>query len=161
MPLLSFLIDKTKAERGYSSTGTLLTRIIRSLSEIYTLNNRFVNSDEWDSPGKLWKQNSCAFTPKSCQNSTEIIAFIGDGYMRPRMSRSSGTVCVVFASVVVAQINMFGYSTVKRRNRPPPRYSRRHWFSFTWQDRKSHRDCWKVGQLSQKRFLQVGPCLLK
>jgi Proteasome-substrate-size regulator, mid region len=51
LELLNLLINKTKSERGYSSTGRLLTRITHALSAVYPLNNRFVNTDEWDSAG--------------------------------------------------------------------------------------------------------------
>jgi proteasome activator subunit 4 len=64
MDLLNFLIDKTMSERGYSSTGRLLTRVIRSLSEIYPLTSRFVNTDEWDSPGELRRRTGFNFALK-------------------------------------------------------------------------------------------------
>lgn len=45
------LIDKTRSERGYTSTGRLITRTLHTLAEIYPTNSRFVNSDVWDDPG--------------------------------------------------------------------------------------------------------------
>ncbi|EFI28574.1 hypothetical protein CC1G_13601 [Coprinopsis cinerea okayama7 len=53
--LLSVAVEKTKSERGYTSTGRLITRILTTLSSVYPLNGRFVNTSEWEQPGKcLW-----------------------------------------------------------------------------------------------------------
>ena len=46
------LSEKTLSERGYSATGRLLGRVLSVLVGLYPIKNRFVNSDEWDSPGK-------------------------------------------------------------------------------------------------------------
>ncbi|KAF8078288.1 hypothetical protein FPV67DRAFT_1663041 [Lyophyllum atratum] len=46
--LLILLVDKTKSERGYTSTGRLITRALHTLGETYPINSRFVNSDEWE-----------------------------------------------------------------------------------------------------------------
>lgn len=51
--LLQLLIDKTKTERGYSGTGRLIHRILHTVGAVYTLNARFINSDEWDDPGSF------------------------------------------------------------------------------------------------------------
>lgn len=51
MKLLSLLINGTLSERGYTSTGKLITRILSTLSGVYPVNSRFVNSDEWNDPG--------------------------------------------------------------------------------------------------------------
>ena len=51
LDLLSVLVEKTLSERGYSGTGDLLARILATLSGTYPLNSRFVNTDEWNSPG--------------------------------------------------------------------------------------------------------------
>lgn len=48
--LLKLLVDKTKSERGYTSTGRLITRILNTTGGVYPLNTRFVNTDEWDTP---------------------------------------------------------------------------------------------------------------
>ncbi|CAK5268900.1 unnamed protein product [Mycena citricolor] len=48
--LLILLTDKTKGERGYSGTGRMLSRILNNVASIYPINNRFVNSDEWQDP---------------------------------------------------------------------------------------------------------------
>lgn len=53
LELVNLLIDKTKSERGYSSAGRLLTRLLHTLSGVYPLNSRFVNTSEWESEGKL------------------------------------------------------------------------------------------------------------
>ncbi|EIW86450.1 hypothetical protein CONPUDRAFT_78796 [Coniophora puteana RWD-64-598 SS2] len=45
--LLSLLVEKTKSERGYSSTGTLVSRVLQSLTSVYPINDRFVNADDW------------------------------------------------------------------------------------------------------------------
>ncbi|EPQ60983.1 hypothetical protein GLOTRDRAFT_53630 [Gloeophyllum trabeum ATCC 11539] len=50
LQLLSLLVEKTKNERGYSSTGRLITRILHTLGGVYPLNNRFVNTAEWNDP---------------------------------------------------------------------------------------------------------------
>lgn len=51
--LVSLLVEKTKSERGYTGTGRLINRILHSAATIYSVNSRFVNPDEWDSPGEL------------------------------------------------------------------------------------------------------------
>ncbi|KAJ3537454.1 hypothetical protein NMY22_g5581 [Coprinellus aureogranulatus] len=48
--LLALLVEKTKSERGYTSTGRLITRILDSLQSVYPLDARFVNRNEWDDP---------------------------------------------------------------------------------------------------------------
>lgn len=48
---MALLVEKTKSERGYTGTGRLINRILHSAATIYTLNARYVNPDEWDSPG--------------------------------------------------------------------------------------------------------------
>ncbi|KAG6889358.1 hypothetical protein C0995_001423 [Termitomyces sp. Mi166 len=50
LSLLMLLVDKTKSERGYTSTGRLITRTLHTLAETYPTNSRFVNSDVWDDP---------------------------------------------------------------------------------------------------------------
>ncbi|KAF9270517.1 hypothetical protein L218DRAFT_889040 [Marasmius fiardii PR-910] len=47
--LILLLIDKTKSERGYSSTGQLITRVLYTLVGVYPLDGRFVNGEEWSS----------------------------------------------------------------------------------------------------------------
>jgi proteasome activator subunit 4 len=54
--LLSFLpvlIDNTRSERGYSSVGRLLTRLLHTLIGVYPLNSRFVNTAEWENEGEI------------------------------------------------------------------------------------------------------------
>lgn len=51
--LLALLVDKTKSERGYTSTGRLISRVLHTVAGVYPLNSRFVNSDEWTDPGAL------------------------------------------------------------------------------------------------------------
>lgn len=51
MSLVSLLIDKTLGERGYTSTGRLISRILNTVTGIHPINSRFVNTDEWDDPG--------------------------------------------------------------------------------------------------------------
>ncbi|KAI0757312.1 ARM repeat-containing protein [Daedaleopsis nitida] len=48
--LVSLLVEKTKSERGYTGTGRLINRILHSAATIYTVNSRYVNPAEWDSP---------------------------------------------------------------------------------------------------------------
>ncbi|KAL6304169.1 ARM repeat-containing protein [Sparassis latifolia] len=48
--LMTLLIDKTKSERGFSGTGRLISRILHTVSSVYPINARFVNTDEWDEP---------------------------------------------------------------------------------------------------------------
>ncbi|KAG5350853.1 hypothetical protein C0989_009023 [Termitomyces sp. Mn162] len=42
--------NKTKSERGYTSTGRLIMRTLHTLAETYPTNSRFVNADVWDDP---------------------------------------------------------------------------------------------------------------
>ncbi|KAL7285729.1 hypothetical protein ACG7TL_000834 [Trametes sanguinea] len=48
--LMALLVEKTKSERGYTGTGRLINRVLHTAATIYTLNSRYVNPDEWDSP---------------------------------------------------------------------------------------------------------------
>ncbi|KAL0950801.1 hypothetical protein HGRIS_007566 [Hohenbuehelia grisea] len=48
--IITLLVDKTKSERGYSSAGRLITRVLHTLVGVYPINSRFVNSDEWEDP---------------------------------------------------------------------------------------------------------------
>ncbi|KAI0275116.1 hypothetical protein BC834DRAFT_851157 [Gloeopeniophorella convolvens] len=47
--LLSLLTDKAFSERGYSGTGRLVNRILSTLSGVYPLNARFMNTEDWES----------------------------------------------------------------------------------------------------------------
>jgi len=47
-------VEKTKSERGYNSAGRLITRILSTISSVYPLNSRFVNTEEWDNPGLFY-----------------------------------------------------------------------------------------------------------
>ena len=49
---MSLLVEKTKSERGYTGTGRLINRVLHTAATIYTLNSRYVNPGEWDSPGQ-------------------------------------------------------------------------------------------------------------
>ena len=51
LKLVSLLVDKTLSERGYTSTGRLIARILNTVTGVHPINSRFVNSDEWDDPG--------------------------------------------------------------------------------------------------------------
>ncbi|KAG2149717.1 armadillo-type protein [Suillus cothurnatus] len=46
--LLSLLLNKTKNERGYTSTAAIVTRVMHALSGVYPSDNRFVNEDVWN-----------------------------------------------------------------------------------------------------------------
>ncbi|CCM01635.1 uncharacterized protein FIBRA_03696 [Fibroporia radiculosa] len=50
LELVLLLIEKTKSERGYTSTGRLINRILYTLTSIYPINSRFVDADEWNNP---------------------------------------------------------------------------------------------------------------
>lgn len=52
LALLNSLTNQVKNERGYSGTGRLLTRVVHSIGEIYTLDEKFLNESEWDSKGR-------------------------------------------------------------------------------------------------------------
>jgi len=47
--LLKVLVDKTLSERGFSGTGRLITRLLHTLADVYPLNARYVNDEEWTS----------------------------------------------------------------------------------------------------------------
>jgi proteasome activator subunit 4 len=47
------LVVSTKNERGYSSTGRLVGRVLAALTWVYALDQRFVNSDEWESESQF------------------------------------------------------------------------------------------------------------
>jgi Proteasome-substrate-size regulator, mid region len=46
------MTDHTLSERGYTLNARILAYMMTALSGVYTTNWRFVNSDEWNSPGK-------------------------------------------------------------------------------------------------------------
>ncbi|KAJ2920211.1 hypothetical protein MD484_g84, partial [Candolleomyces efflorescens] len=48
--ILKLLVEKTKTERGYTSTGRLITRILGAINSVYALSSRFANDDEWNDP---------------------------------------------------------------------------------------------------------------
>ncbi|KAI0728586.1 ARM repeat-containing protein [Fomitopsis betulina] len=50
LTLASLLVEKTRSERGYSSTGRLLNRVLSTLTTVYPINSRCVNTKEWDRP---------------------------------------------------------------------------------------------------------------
>jgi hypothetical protein len=52
LDLFNLLIEKTKSKRGYSTTGGILSHLLSTLTGTYPLDTRFVNSEEWDSPGQ-------------------------------------------------------------------------------------------------------------
>ncbi|KAF8328806.1 uncharacterized protein EI90DRAFT_3063646 [Cantharellus anzutake] len=47
--MLKLLVAKTKNERGYNNTGRLVGRLLAALINIYPLEQRLVNDDEWNS----------------------------------------------------------------------------------------------------------------
>ncbi|KAG8908485.1 hypothetical protein FRB99_005843 [Tulasnella sp. 403] len=48
--LLQLLHVKTLSKRGFSYTGKLLYSLLATLTDIYPVESRFVNPDQWDSP---------------------------------------------------------------------------------------------------------------
>lgn len=52
LDLFNLLIEKTKSKRGYSTIGGIVSHLLSTLTGIYPLNTRFVNSDEWESLGQ-------------------------------------------------------------------------------------------------------------
>ena len=54
LDLIMLLVDMTKGERGYTSAGRLITRILHTVAETYPLNGRFVNTDTWNSEGTFF-----------------------------------------------------------------------------------------------------------
>ncbi|KAF9073820.1 hypothetical protein BDP27DRAFT_1318212 [Rhodocollybia butyracea] len=48
--LVKLLVDRTMNERGYVSTGQLITRILHTVAGVYPYNSRFVNTKEWNDP---------------------------------------------------------------------------------------------------------------
>ncbi|KAF8587289.1 ARM repeat-containing protein [Ramaria rubella] len=46
--LVTLLVDKTLGERGYTSTGRLISRILNTVTGIHPINSRFVNTEEWE-----------------------------------------------------------------------------------------------------------------
>ncbi|PVF98837.1 hypothetical protein CPB86DRAFT_757643 [Serendipita vermifera] len=51
--LLRLLLDKTYSKRGYQWASRLLYSILLACTNTYPLDDRFVNADEWHSPGFL------------------------------------------------------------------------------------------------------------
>lgn len=49
--VLSLLVEKTLSERGYGGSARLIARIMATLTGVYPLDSRFVNTDEWNDPG--------------------------------------------------------------------------------------------------------------
>lgn len=48
--LIILLVDKTKSERGYTSTSRLISRTLHTIAEAYPINSRFVNTEKWEDP---------------------------------------------------------------------------------------------------------------
>jgi proteasome activator subunit 4 len=92
MELLLNLCHHAKNERGYSGTSRLLTRLLHNVGEVYTVDERFVNKTEWDSPGKA-KVHLRKYQPLLLQNSLGTISSIGENCIKPKILRSAGTVC--------------------------------------------------------------------
>ncbi|KAF5337321.1 hypothetical protein D9611_003207 [Ephemerocybe angulata] len=55
--LLAMLVEKTKSERGYTSTGRLISRILDALHSTYPLDTRLVNPSEWNDPKFMANHN--------------------------------------------------------------------------------------------------------
>jgi hypothetical protein len=51
--VMLLLVDKTFSKRGYQWASRLLYSIILACTNTYPLDDRFVNADEWNSPGVL------------------------------------------------------------------------------------------------------------
>ncbi|GJJ09464.1 hypothetical protein Clacol_003687 [Clathrus columnatus] len=96
--LLSLLVDKTLSERGFTSTGRLLTRILSTLTSVYPINSRFVNTNEWDDPafdhdnldywGKLYEAKDVKVdwhTP--CQEEIDFALEILDIIVEPLLTK--------------------------------------------------------------------------
>jgi len=49
--IITLLVDKTYSKRGYQWASRTLYSILIACTNIYPLEDRFVNADEWDSPG--------------------------------------------------------------------------------------------------------------
>lgn len=83
LDLMVLLVDKTKSERGYTSTGRLITRALHTVAETYPTNSRFVNTDEWNDPGTSL---TCPYvtTIHSLQILIGIITSRGDDYTTRR-----------------------------------------------------------------------------
>lgn len=47
--MIDVLHRRTFSKRGFSYTGKLLYSLLDTLTQIYTLEDRFVNPEEWDS----------------------------------------------------------------------------------------------------------------
>lgn len=56
MDLLKELRDKTFAKRGFSWSGKLVSSLLLTLTHTYPLEDKFVNSEEWTSDGKVYFQ---------------------------------------------------------------------------------------------------------
>lgn len=51
--IMLLLVDKMYSKRGYQWASRLLYSIILACTNTYPLDDRFVNADEWNSPGML------------------------------------------------------------------------------------------------------------
>ncbi len=93
--LIVLLIDKAKSERGYSSAGRLIGRILHTLVGVYPVNSRFVNADEWASSGiKFSHYASASSYHYNTQTSRAITMSTGENYTKLEMYPLNGTVCV-------------------------------------------------------------------
>jgi proteasome activator subunit 4 len=59
LSLLHVLHGKTFSKRGYTWTGRLLSSVLLTLTHTYPTENKFVNPEEWSSPGLF----ACAAPP--------------------------------------------------------------------------------------------------
>lgn len=58
MDIIKLLVDKTYSKRGYQWASRLLYSILLACTNTYPLDDRFVNVDEWHSPGKNYCEPS-------------------------------------------------------------------------------------------------------
>jgi hypothetical protein len=83
--LLKLLVEKTKGERGYYLTGHLIAAILSTLGTIYTTQERFVDADEWESPGNFVMTFDFVPVIMPPQSSIRITIRNGVNCINPRM----------------------------------------------------------------------------
>jgi proteasome activator subunit 4 len=87
------LTEHSKNERGYSGVGRAIMRLLHNVVGVYTTEERFLNSDEWDNPGtsKLdFIQDSSCLTSRKLQSL--IIPPSGVSFTMPSPSKLTGMV---------------------------------------------------------------------
>jgi hypothetical protein len=84
--VIGLLVDKTYSKRGYQWASRMLYSILLACTNTYPLEDRFVNPDEWNSPGMV--VHHCYSLADHDQHSYILTTRNGGSFMRLGTQRS-------------------------------------------------------------------------